>query len=73
MAGRAKLDKAGEQVTALLFGLCDAVMDHSCVAAPATKFWQRGGISQQANPILHVENTYGCGRIIYIGHAKMQS
>ena len=61
MAGRAKLDKTGEQVTALLFGLRDAVMDYGRMTAPATKFWQRGGICQQANPILHVENTYGCG------------
>lgn len=73
MAGRAKLDKAGEQVTALLFGLRDAVVDDSGVTASTPELRQRGGISQQADPIFHVENAYPRWRVIDMGDAKIQS
>ena len=73
MTGRAKLDKAGEQVAVCFLGLRDAVMDHGGVTAPAAKLWQRGSVRQQANPILHVEKADPRRYVTDMGNAKIQS
>ena len=66
MTRRAELDETREQITSPFLRLCNSVMDHGGVAASAAELRECRGIGQQANPVLHIKNTYGGWYIVHM-------